>query len=430
MSSLYERSLKVLPPVASRVTTLGVETASGCYFTTEDGRTIMDLGSGIAVCNLGHNHPEVAEAAKKQIDKVIHPCHNLVYYEPYISLAEKLVELTGGETKVYFSNSGSEANEGAVKLAKYATQRPAVISFKGAFHGRTLMCTSLTASNAKYRKHYEGLMPSVYFAEFPNLYRTPYQRIEGEDCPIEYFTQFDELFKTVIDPYSVAAIIMEPIQGEGGYVVPPRSFVQYVREVCDKYGILLIFDEVQTGFGRTGKMFAYEHFGVEPDILTCAKGIANGFPLSAYIAKKEIMDKWEAGAHGGTFGGNPVSCAASMATIDVLTEEGFLEDVAEKGAYFKAKVEGLQAKYSGIGEVRGVGMMIGMEMVYEDRRPNTELTTKVQTKALEKELFLLTCGVDKNVVRFIPPLIITKEEIDKAITIVDTVFAEIEAGHS
>ena len=331
----------------------------------------------------------------------------------------------GGGYKVYFSNSGAEAVEGAVKLAKYATERPAVIAFKGSFHGRTMMCTSLTASNSAYRKHYEGLVPSIYFfAEYPKLFGTPYKMQDGA-CPMEYFTQFDNMFKCLIDPYPVAAILMEPVQGEDGYVVPPREWVQYVRELCDKYNIMLIFDEVQTGFGRTGSMFAWQTHGVKPDIMSCAKGIANGLPLSAVVGKSEIMDKWVAGAHGGTFGANPVSCTAALATIDAL-DNGAIDNGRRMGEYFIGELKKLQRKYPCIGEVRGLDLMIGMELVYPDGSPNRELTGKIIALALERNLFLLACDCDKNVVCFIAPLTVTKEEIDTALTVL---YQAVRAGH-
>lgn len=422
MSTLFERCQKVMPPVANRATQLGVVKGEGCYLTTEDGREILDFASGVAVCNIGHNHPKVVEAAVEQVKSLIHGGHNVVYYESYVKLAEKLVEITGGDTMVYFSNSGAEANEGAIKLAKYITKRPAVIAFRGSFHGRTIGTTSITTSNSAYRKNYEGLLPSVYFAEYPYLYRTPYDNSKNE-CPKEYFKQFDDMFKQLIDPYSVAAMIMEPIQGEGGYIVPPVEFVKYVREICDKYGIMLIFDEVQTGFGRTGKMFAQEHFEVKPDIFTTAKAIASGFPLSAIIAKKEHMEKWTAGSHGGTYGGNPVACAAALATIDVL-ENGALENCTNMGEYFKEKLMGLKDKYEVIGDVRGIGLMLAIELVDKDKNPNTELTNKMITKALDLGLLLLSCGCYKNVVRFIAPTTVEKKDIDKAIDIIDEILSK------
>lgn len=425
MESLYERCMKVMPPVVKRATTMGVTKGEGCYLWSEDGRKILDFASGVAVCNLGHNHPKVVEAAEKQMKELIHGGHNVVYYESYVRLAERLVELTGGDTMVYFSNSGAEANEGAIKLAKYVTKRPGIIAFRGSFHGRTLATTSLTSSSSAYRKNYEGLLPSVYFAEYPYLYRTPYEMKDGK-CPKEYFEQFENIFHTLIDPSMVAAIMMEPVQGEGGYIVPDKEFVQYVREICDKYGILLIFDEVQSGMGRTGKLFAYEHFGVKPDILTSAKGIANGFPLSAVIGKKEIMEQWPAGAHGGTFGGNPVACAAANAVLDELTDGGMLDNAAKMGDYFKEKLFALQKKYpSVIGDVRGLGLMLAMEMVHPDKTPNADITTAIRTKALEKGLLLLGCGTNHNIVRFIAPTIVTEKEIDIAINIIDECLKEL-----
>lgn len=425
MESLYERCMKVMPPVVKRATTMGVTKGEGCYLWSEDGRKILDFASGVAVCNLGHNHPKVVEAAEKQMKELIHGGHNVVYYESYVRLAERLVELTGGDTMVYFSNSGAEANEGAIKLAKYVTKRPGIIAFRGSFHGRTLATTSLTSSSSAYRKNYEGLLPSVYFAEYPYLYRTPYEMKDGK-CPKEYFEQFENIFHTLIDPSMVAAIMMEPVQGEGGYIVPDKEFVQYVREICDKYGILLIFDEVQSGMGRTGKLFAYEHFGVNPDILTSAKGIANGFPLSAVIGKKEIMEQWPAGAHGGTFGGNPVACAAANAVLDELTDGGMLDNAAEMGDYFKEKLFALQKKYpSVIGDVRGLGLMLAMEMVHPDKTPDADITTAIRTKALEKGLLLLGCGTNHNIVRFIAPTIVTEKEIDIAINIIDECLKEL-----
>lgn len=420
MSTMYERCKKVMPSVANRATTIGVTKGEGCYVYDEEGRKILDFASGVAVCNIGHNHPKVVEAAQKQLSELIHGGHNVVYYEAYVKLAERLVELTGGDTMVYFSNSGAEANEGAIKLAKYVTKRQAIIAFRGSFHGRTLATTSLTSSNSAYRKNYEALLPSVYFAEYPYLYRTPYKMEEGK-CPKEYFEQFENMFHTLIDPNSVAAIIMEPIQGEGGYIVPDKAFVKYVREICDKYGILLIFDEIQSGMGRTGTLFAYEHFDIMPDIITSAKGIASGFPLSAVIGKKEYMQQWPAGAHGGTFGGNPVACAAALATLEVL-EGGALDNCKEMGHYFKNRLMELQKKYpTVIGEVRGIGLMLAMEMVNEDKTPNEALTAQIKAKALEKGLLLLICGTHHNIVRFIAPTIVSQNEIDFVIELIDEI---------
>lgn len=417
MESLYERSLKVLPPAAGRATKLGVVKGEGSYLYTEDGKKYLDFAAGVSVCNVGHNNPEVVEAAQKQIHTLIHAGHNVAYYESYVALAEKLVELTGGDTMVYFSNSGAEANEGAVKLAKYVTGRPAVIAFTGSFHGRTLGTISLTASNSAYRRNYEGLMPSVYFAEYPYCYRCPFGQKAGS-CTRACVTQFEKIFSRLIDPRSVAAVIAEPIQGEGGYIVPPDGFLQSLRDICDKYGICLIFDEVQTGFGRTGKLFAHEHFGVRPDIFSCAKGIAAGFPLSAVIGKKSLMEKWPAGAHGGTFGGNPVSCAAALASIQVLLGGG-IENSASTGAYIKSRLKELQAEYSVIGDVRGLGVMCAVEFVKSDGSPDREALKHVTSYCLENGLIILGCGTGKNVLRFMPPVTVSVSDADRALDILE-----------
>lgn len=421
MKSMYDRCMAVMPQVAARATKLGVVDSEGCYLYTEDGRKVLDLASGVAVNNLGAKNPRVVEAIKKQLDTMIHVGHNVVYNMSYVELAEKLVELTGGDTKVYFSNSGAEANEGAIKLAKYVTGRPGVISFKNSFHGRTIGCVSVTGSSSAYRKYYEPLLPSVYWADYANCYRCPFGREKGK-CAMECLSQFDTIFGKLIDPECVAAIIVEPVQGEGGYIVPEKAFLEGLRKICDKHGIMLIFDEVQTGIGRTGELYAYQTFGVKPDILTSAKALGGGIPLSAVIAKKEIMDKWPAGAHGGTFGGNPLACAAALETLRIIDEDGLLDNCKKMGSYFKTRLMELKDKYPNvIGDVRGVGLMIAMEIVDEDGRPDAKMTAEIKEKALDRDVLLLTCGSDHNVVRFIAPLIITEKEIDIVIDVIDDI---------
>lgn len=406
--SMYERCQKVMPAVANRATTLGVVDGEGCYVITEDGRKVLDFASGVAVNNLGFKNPEVVQAIREQLDTMIHVGHNVVYNESYVKLAEKLVELTGGDTKVYFSNSGAEANDGAMKLAKYVTKRPGIIAFRNSFHGRTIGSLSITGSNSGYRKYYEPLMPAVYWADYNDL------------------EQFDAIFEKLIAPECVAAIIVEPVQGEGGYVVSKPEFLKGLRKICDDHGIMLIFDEVQTGIGRTGELYAYQTFGVKPDILTSAKALGGGVPLSAIIAKKEIMDQWPAGAHGGTFGGNPLACAAGLKTLEIIERDHLLDNCKKQGAYFLDKLKELQAKYPArIKEVRGVGLMVAMELCDEAGKPDAKLTAAIKAGALEKDLLLLTCGSDHNVVRFIAPLIVGKEEIDKAMDIIAGVFEEI-----
>lgn len=414
--SLSERAQSVIPPVGKRITELGIVKAEGMYLYDENGKKYLDFGSGIGVTNVGHNHRYVNEQAKKQIDSLVHGCHNIVYYPSYVELAEKLVALMGGDYKVYFSNSGAEAVEGVIKLAKRVTKRSGIISFKRSFHGRTMGATSITASSSHYRKNYEGLLPSVYYAEYPYALRSGLS--EGDEVK-RCLKSLEDIFSYLIAPDQVAAIILEPIQGEGGYIVPPLEFIKEIRAICDKHGIMLIFDEVQTGFGRTGKMFAWEHYGIKPDIMAAAKGIANGFPLSAMIAKKEIMDQWEEGSHGGTYGGNPVSCAAALAVIDLL-EGGLIENAALMGDYFIEKLEALRTEFTRIVDIRGKGLMIGIEFFDENGEPDKKVAGILREKALDKGLLLLVCGVDKNVIRFIPPTIVKKAEIDEAISIIRT----------
>ena len=422
MKSMYERCCDVMPQVANRATKLGVIDSEGCYLYTEDGSKVLDFASGVAVNNLGNKNPEVVEAIKKQLDTMIHVGHNVVYNESYVELAEKLVEMTGGDTKVYFSNSGAEVNDGAMKLAKYVTKRPAIIAFRNSFHGRTIGSLSITGSSSSYRKNYEPLMPAVYWADYANCHHCSFGKTKGQ-CSMECIKQFDSIFAKLIAPECVAAIIVEPVQGEGGYITPPEEFLKGLREICDKNGIMLIFDEVQTGVGRTGQLYAYQTFGVKPDILTSAKALGGGVPLGAIIAKKESMDKWPAGAHGGTFGGNPLACAAGLKTLEIIERDGLLENCRIQGKYFKNRLLKLQEKYPKyIGDVRGVGLMVAMELVDENGNPNSEITTTIKQKALEKNLLLLTCGSDHNVVRFIAPLVVSKKEIDEAMAIIEEIF--------
>ncbi|MFT8709704.1 MAG: aspartate aminotransferase family protein [Sporolactobacillus sp.] len=411
--SMYERSLDLFPPVALRATQLGVVKGEGSYVWDEAGKKYIDFASGVAVVNCGHNHPYIIQKAKEQMEKLVHGGHNVVYYESYIQLAEKILGHVGHDYKIYFSNSGAEANEAAIKLAKQVTRRPGIISFKHSFHGRTLATATLTASNAKYRRNYEGLLPSVYYADYPYATRSG---LSDEEEVARCLNQLNEIFHDLIEPEQVACMILEPIQGEGGYIVPPKSFLQALRKICDEHGILLAFDEVQTGFGRTGKIFAYENFDVKPDIMSLAKAIANGFPLSAMVARRDLMDKWPAGTHGGTFGGNPVACAAGVAVFELL-EGGLVANANEVGAYFKEKLKEFALTHKEILEVRGLGLMIGVEFIDGDGKPDGELVAAVRANALERGLILLNCGVDHNVIRFIPPLIVTKAIIDDAFAI-------------
>ena len=382
------------------------ETAEGMYLYDENGTPYLDFYAGIAVNNAGSRNPKVVAAVKDQVDDIMHT-FNYPYTIPQALLAEKVCE-TIGMDKIFFQNSGTEANEAMIKMArkygieKYGPNKYHIVTAKMGFHGRTFGAMSATGQPGNGCQ--VGFGPMTYGFSY-----APYNDLKA--------------FKDACTENTIA-IMIEPVQGEGGYVVPPREWVQYVREICDKYGIMLIFDEVQTGFGRTGNMFAWQTHGVKPDIMSCAKGIANGLPLSAVVGKAEIMDKWTAGAHGGTFGANPVSCAAALATIDAL-EGGAIENGRRMGEYFIGELKKLQAKYPVIGDVRGLGLMIGMEMVYPDGSPNREMTARIVSLALEHDLYLLSCGCDKNVVRFIAPLTVSKEEIDTALSVLDKVFDQI-----
>ncbi|MCH4172286.1 MAG: aminotransferase class III-fold pyridoxal phosphate-dependent enzyme [Lactobacillus sp.] len=423
MTSLYERSLKVLPPVAQRATKLGIVRGSGLHLTDEAGVDYLDFAAGVGVVNCGHNNPQVVAAVDAQLHELIHGGHNVVYYPSYIQLAEKMTQRLGGDYKVYFSNSGAEANEGAVKLAMQVTHRDGVIAFTGSFHGRTMLTTSMTASGAIYHENYQGMLPPVYHVDFPDIYNTDLTADQESDRCIQ---QLRQLFKTTIAADQVACIVVEPVQGEGGYIPAPKVFLEKLQAICQAQGILLIFDEVQSGYGRTGTWFAFEQYGVTPDILTAAKGIANGLPLSAVLAKSALMDQWTPGTHGGTFGGNPLACAAGCAVLDIMDAD-FLAHVRQTGAYFMAKLQTLQGQYPMIKDVRGLGLMIGLQFKDYGGLLAPELVAKVVAKALDHHLILLTCGVSHEVIRFIPPLVVTETEIDQAYGILATSLAEVQA---
>jgi len=423
MLSLYERAQKVLPPVALRWTRLGVDRGSGSYLYTDAGRKMLDFACGVGVCVVGHNHPEVVEAAVAQVRRLIHAGHNVAYYPTYVELAEALVALTGGDTMVFFCNSGAEAVEGSIKLARYVTRRPALLAFKGGFHGRTMGAASLTTSNGSFRKHYEPLMPGIYFAEYPYCYRCPFSQRRGS-CKFECLKQFNSIFTHLVNPEDLAAMIIEPVAGEGGYIVPPPEFLAGLHELCSRHGVLLIFDEVQTGFGRTGKLFATEHLGFRPDITACAKGIGGGFPLGAIIADRRIMELWPAGAHGGTFGGNPVACAAALAVLKVL-QGGALENAGQMGVRLLEGLVALQRRFPAIGDVRGVGLMVAVELVDAQGAPDGHAAKQVIEACEQSGLLLLSCGPHKQCIRFMAPTTVTAAEIDQALVTFESSLATL-----
>jgi 4-aminobutyrate aminotransferase len=382
-----------------------------------DGNLFLDFMAGIAVATTGHSHPRVVQAIEEQARRFLHICGSDFYYEPMMELAEKLSRLApgAGPKKVFFTNSGTETVEAAFKLARFATKRQHVIAFHGAFHGRTMGSLSLTASRSSHRAHFSPLVPGVHHIPYAFCHRCPYHLTYGS-CGIACITDIEKiLFRHEVAPEEVAAIFVEPIQGEGGYIVPPPEYLPMLQDLCRRYGILLIADEIQSGFGRTGKMFACEHWGIEPDIICAAKGIASGMPLGAMIARSEIST-WTHGTHGSTFGGNPVACAAALATI-ALIEDGLMKNAAEVGRFLIDQLAQLKTRNAVIGDVRGLGLMIGVEFVIANGAgvPDAALRDRVMMKCFEKGLLLLGCG--ESTLRFCPPLLVSKEESATAVEI-------------
>lgn len=415
--ALVERDSAVISPSYPRDYPFAMDYGKGSWLWDVDGNRFLDFMAGIAVNSTGHSHPEVVKAIQDQAEKFLHISSDF-YHIKMIELAEKLDQIAPMEEHAvsFLTNSGTESVETAIKLARYHTGRTNFIGFTGGFHGRTMGAVTFTASKSTYHKGFYPLMNGVTHAPFPNPYRPIIERKVGEDygeAVVRYIE--DQIFKQIVPAEEVAGILLEPIQGEGGYIVPPPGFFPALRKLCDKYGILLIADEVQSGMGRTGKWWAIENFGVEPDILTSAKGIASGVPLGACIARKSIMD-WERGAHGNTYGGNPLSCAAAIKTIELIERE-YLKNAAEIGQYTIDALHEIAMRHPSMGDVRGIGLMIGVEFV-KDRKTKEyapELRDAVVHKAFERGLLLLGCS--KSVIRIAPPLVISKAEVDEGLEI-------------
>jgi 4-aminobutyrate aminotransferase/(S)-3-amino-2-methylpropionate transaminase len=401
-----------------------VAKAEGALLTDVDGREYIDFAGGIGVNNVGHRHPAVLAAIREQLDAYVHPCFHVAMYEPYVRLAERLNRLVPcrGTRKTMFVNSGAEAVENAVKIARYHTRRSGIVCFDNAFHGRTLLTMTLTSKVRPYKLHLGADAPGVFRAHFPYCYRCPWGRTQpgcAGCCGEAYFEQ--DFFKHVVDPEEVAAIILEPVQGEGGFITPPPEYLGQVRRVCDRHGILLIVDEVQTGFGRTGKLFALEHSGVEADIITSAKSLAAGLPLGAVTGTAEIMDSVHVGGLGGTYGGNPVACCAALAVLDVIEKDGLVARAAELGRTVRKALEGFASRYPVIGEVRGLGAMLALELVKdrETREPAAEAAKKLTAYCREHGLIILDCGTLGNNIRTLMPLTITPEQLAKGLAILE-----------
>jgi 4-aminobutyrate aminotransferase len=421
-----------VPPVWARYTDLVVERGEGSWIETIDGERYLDYTSGIGVTNTGHAHPRVVAAIADQAAKVLHVQQNILFHKPGLELHERLPRTfpglsDGEEAGLFLSNSGAEAIEAAVKLAKVATRRPAVIAFRGGFHGRTHGTMALTSSAVRMRGHYEPLLGSIHFAPYPYPLRNPTGRTD--DAALAFsLAAIEELFATLVFPDDVAAFVVEPVLGEGGYVVPPDGFLPALRELADRHGILLIADEIQTGFGRTGKMWATDWYDARPDIVVMAKGIASGLPLSGIMARRELIERFAPGTHGGTYGGNAVACAAALATLDVIAAEGLLENTRHQGERLLSNIRRITAGHGTVAEVRGRGLLIGIEFAEGDElRPLPDMAKALLAAAFERKLLLLSCGTYGQVVRIIPPLVTTDTEVDSAVAVIEESLAAIGA---
>ncbi|HSN71121.1 MAG TPA: acetyl ornithine aminotransferase family protein [Steroidobacteraceae bacterium] len=419
--ALIERDSAVVSPSYPRDYPFVMSHGRGTEVWDVDGNRFLDFMSGIAVCATGHAHPQVVRAVQQAAQEFLHISSDY-WHEQMVGLAERLARFApfGESAMSFFCQSGTEAVEGAIKLARYVTGRPRYIGFLGGFHGRTMGSLSFTSSKYTQQKGFAPTMPGVTHVPYPNPYRPLFA---GEDQGRAVLDYIRMLFERNVPPTEVAAVLVEPLQGEGGYIVPPDGFLAGLRDLCDEHGILLIFDEVQSGVGRTGKMFACEHSGVAPDIMTLAKGLGSGLPIGAVVARRRIMEHWKRGAHGNTYGGNPIACAAANATLD-LVAGGLAANAAEIGEYFMGRLRELAREYPCIGQVRGRGLMIGMELIEPgpDKKPAPRLCDSVITRAYHNGLLLLSCGV--STVRFMPPLVLTRDEVDEAMGYLQTALDE------
>jgi 4-aminobutyrate aminotransferase/(S)-3-amino-2-methylpropionate transaminase len=401
-----------------------VARAAGSHVWDTDGRRYLDFVGGIGVLNIGHNHPRVVAAVRKQLELITHTAFQVAAYEPYIALAERLNTLIGKGTphKSIFLTTGAEAVENAVKIARGYTHRPAVVAFRGGFHGRTLLGVSLTGMSQPYKQNFGPFAPEIFHTPYPDAYR-------GMTTEIA-LAALDEVFATQVAPDRVAAIIIETVQGDGGFLAAPKAFMQALRAITERHGIVLIADEIQTGFGRTGAMFGYEHSGITPDLVTVAKSLAGGLPLSGVVGKAEIMDAPLPGGLGGTYGGNALACAAALAVLDAFEQDRLLERANQLGDRLNAGLAELQQKYTGIGEVRGLGFMQAIEFVTDrdSKQPDAARAQAVIDRAREGGLLIIKCGVHRNVVRFLAPIVLSEQDLDHALTILDAALASEQAS--
>lgn len=423
-ASSYVAASSHLSPVWTHYTPIVAARGEGCYLYDQQGRAYLDFTCGIGVTNTGHCHPRVVEAIRQQAGRLIHGQLNIVLHEPLLELVYELRTILPPEIDAYFfSNSGAEAVEGAIKLARQATGRPNIIVFQGSFHGRTIGAMSLTTSKTVYRVGYQPLMSGVVVAPYPYAYRFGWSEEETSRWCLE---ELELLLGTQTSPTETAAVLIEPVLGEGGYVVPPASFMRGLRKICDQHNILLIADEIQSGFGRTGRWFASEHFEVVPDIIAVAKGLASGMPISGVFSRMDLMKKWVPGSHGGTYGGNAVAAAAAVGTIQAIREEGLLENARRRGEQLVSGLRHLQESYPVIGDVRGLGLMIASE--FRDpasRKPDKTTTKAIVHAAYERQLLLLTCGPWDNTIRWIPPLVVDESQVKRSLAILEEALEEV-----
>jgi 4-aminobutyrate aminotransferase len=409
-----------LAPIWSRPLKIEeIERGKGMYLYDTNGRRYLDFTAGIAVTSTGHCHPKVVRAIQEQASMLLHGQVTMMYTRPLLNLMEELIRVLPSEIEgFFFGNSGSEAVEGALKLARQVTGRHGIIAFKGGFHGRTYGSMSVTTSNALYRTGYAPLLTSVYLAPYPHPFRWALRTgAPPERCLDACLCELEDLFVTQIPANEVAGVIVESVLGEGGYVIPPTGFLHSLREITQKHGILLILDEVQTGFGRTGKMFGFEHEGITPDIVIMAKALGSGLPISAVGARKEIMGAWVKGTHGSTYGANPVACAAATETIRVIREENLVGNAHEMGLLLLKGLEELTVGDSGVGEVRGLGLMVALEFVQEQSKPALKRASHFMRTAWNEGLLVGTCGPHSNIIRYMPPLIVNEREIEEALRV-------------
>ncbi|MFJ8452456.1 4-aminobutyrate--2-oxoglutarate transaminase [Bacillus paramycoides] len=427
-SILHERRKNAVPEGPYNITELYVQSAKGAIITDVDGNELIDFAGGIGMQNVGHCHPKVVKAIQDQVESSIHSCFHVAPYESYIALAERLNELTPGDfkKKTMFANSGAEAVENAVKIARKATGRSAIVSFERAYHGRTLMTMSLTSKVKPYKHGFGPFAPEVYKLPYPYYYRAD-EGLTQEEVDAQILAYFERFMLEEVASDNIAAIILEPLQGEGGFIVPTTTFMRGVRNICDKYGIVMIADEIQTGFARTGSLFAMDHFGVAPDLMTFSKSIAAGMPLSAITGRAELMDASGPGQLGGTFSGSPVACAAALAVLDIIEEENLVKRAIEIGERMMEVFNSWKDKYEVVGDVRGIGAMTAIELVKdkETKEPATEEVKAIMKETHSKGVITISAGIYSNVLRFLPPLVITDEQLEEGLTILEAAIAKL-----